>query len=96
MQLGDAGQKLGAIENQKPQAAAEAQKNGVSPAEIRKRRRAWAKVAKAVLTNLEQSSAPAAAVDAIRAPLLAAAEKATARRRAKQAAKAKQTPNAEG
>ncbi|MDI3284642.1 hypothetical protein [Polyangium sp. 15x6] len=92
MQLGDTGKQLGAVENQKPQAAAEAQKNAIAPAEVRKRMRAWAKVAGTILANLDESVAPAAMVDAIRAPLLAAAEKATARRRAKRAAKAKQAP----
>ncbi|TKD10028.1 hypothetical protein [Polyangium fumosum] len=90
LQLGETGQKLGAVENQKPQAAAEAQKVAIAPAEVRKRMRAWATVAETLLANLEQSTAPAAVVDAVRAPLLAAAEKATARRRAKRAAKAKQ------
>jgi len=91
LKLGETGQKLGAIENQKPQVAADAQKNAIAPAEVRKRMRAWAAVAETILANLEQSNAPAAAVDAMRAPLLAAAEKASARRRAKRAAKGKQT-----
>ncbi|MDI1447999.1 hypothetical protein [Polyangium sp. 6x1] len=90
LKLGETGKQLGAVENQKPQAAAEAQKNAIAPAEVRKRMRAWATLAETILANLEQSIAPAAAVDAIRAPLLAAAEKATARRRAKRAAKGKQ------
>ncbi|MDI1430619.1 hypothetical protein QHF89_14095, partial [Polyangium sorediatum] len=84
LKLGETGQKLGAIENQKPQAAAEAQKIAIAPAEVRKRTRAWATVAETILANLEQSTAPAAVVDAVRAPLLAAAEKATARRRPKR------------
>ena len=90
MQLGETGQKLGAVENQKAQAAVNAQQTTIAPAEVRRRMRAWATLAETILANLEQSTAPAALVDVVRAPLLAAAEKATARRRAKRAAKGKQ------
>jgi hypothetical protein len=51
--------------------------------------RDWATVIEAVLANLAQSAAKPEAVEAVRQPLLAAAEKATARRRAKRAAKDK-------
>lgn len=60
LQLGETGKKLGAVENQKPQAAAEAQKDAIAPAEVRKRMRAWAKVAETILANLDESAAPAA------------------------------------
>lgn len=86
--IGEVGKALGEAEAKKAAAAA-AVHQSLTPAEIRIRMRAWAALAETILSNLAQSDAPAAAIDAIRAPLLAAAEKATARRRERQAVKTK-------
>jgi len=85
--LGEAGRKLSVIEASRPKVAADAQETKIPRAEVRRRMRAWASLAETILGVLDQSSAPTAAVNSIRGPLLEAAEKATARRRAQRAAK---------
>lgn len=82
--IGDVGGQLGTVEQKRSEAAAAAKKETITAAEIRRRMRAWSDVAETILANLAQSSAPADALDAVREPLLAAAEKATQRRRDKR------------
>jgi hypothetical protein len=97
--IGVVGKQLGMIEHQKTQAAAAAEKKSLGAAEIKQRMRAWASLAETLLGNLEHSSAAPESIEAIRAPLVAAAEKASARRRDKQAAKpkgSKEAPAPEG
>jgi hypothetical protein len=90
--ISDVGRKLGQVEHQRAAAAAAAKKTDIPRAEVRRRMRDWAAVVEAVLANLAQSAAQPEAIEAIRQPVLAAAEKATARRRAKRAAKDKAPP----
>jgi hypothetical protein len=89
--LGDVGRRLGVAESKKAEAAAAAERKTIPAAEIRNRMRAWATLAETILGILDHSSAPEEAIDAIRGPLVAAAEKATARRRDRQAAKGRTT-----
>lgn len=83
--LGNVGRALGTVENQRSLAAVQAQKETITPAEVRKRMRDWAQVVETLLMNLQLSTAPADSIDALRKPLLDAVEKAAARRREKNA-----------
>jgi len=91
------GAQLGSVEQQRSEAAVAAKKEAITAAEIRRRMRAWSDVAETILANLAQSGAPAATLDAVREPLLAAAEKATQRRREKRnTMPSAQAPQGEG
>ncbi|MBK9260657.1 MAG: hypothetical protein IPM54_12650 [Polyangiaceae bacterium] len=85
--IGAVGTELGAVEGQRVVAAADAKKDTITPAEVRRRMRDWAQVAEAVLMNLELSTASEQTIEALRRPLLDVVAKATARRREKRAKK---------
>lgn len=85
--IGAVGKTLGSVEHQRSLAAAQMKKDSVTPSEVRRRMRAWARVAEAILINLDIASAPAANIEALRQPLLDAVDKAVARRRDKRASK---------
>jgi len=86
VELGAVGRELGAVENQKVTASAAAEKNTLTASEVRQRMRTWSSLAETVLANLEHSNADPTAIEAIRAPLIAADEKATTRRKERSAA----------
>jgi hypothetical protein len=67
------------VEHSKSVAAAAAEQESVSPAEVRRRMRAWAQTVETVLNALARSKAPEAMVTSIRVPVHAAVEKARSR-----------------
>jgi hypothetical protein len=87
-EIGTVGRNLGSVEDQRSLAAAQLKKDTVTPSETRRRMRDWAQVAEAILINLEMASASAEAIEALRQPLLDAADKALTRRREKRAHRA--------
>ena len=78
-EIGTVGKALGNVEHQRSLAAAQLEKDAMTRGEVRRRMREWARVAEAILTNLDIASAPVAQIDAIRQPLLDAVDKALAR-----------------
>ena len=78
-EIGTVGSTLGTVEHSKSVAAAAAEQESVSPAEVRRRMRAWAQTLETVLNALARSKAPEAMVTSIRVPVLAAVEKARSR-----------------
>ncbi len=77
--IGTVGSTLGTVEHSKSVAAAAAEQESVSPAEVRRRMRAWAQTLETVLNALARTKAPEAMVTSIRVPVLAAVEKARSR-----------------
>ncbi|MEO5729595.1 MAG: hypothetical protein ABI134_26745 [Byssovorax sp.] len=90
--LGTLGAELGAVEHSKSVTAAAAEQEAVSPAEVRRRMRAWADTLETVLGALSRSKAPAAVVTSIRVPVLDAIEKARTRVLAQRNASKKKIP----
>jgi len=81
--IGKVGASLGATEQKKSVAAAKAEKEEITPAEIRRRMRAWADTVETALRALERTKADATVVEQIQKPVADAAEKARQRRAAK-------------
>jgi len=67
------------VEHNKSVAAAAAEQEAISPAEVRRRMRAWADTLETALGALSRSKAPADVVTSIRVPVLDAIEKARTR-----------------
>jgi len=77
--IGKVGAELGTVEHNKSVAAAAAEQEAISPAEVRRRMRAWADTLETALGALSRSKAPADVVTSIRVPVLDAIEKARTR-----------------
>ncbi|MBK8257171.1 MAG: hypothetical protein IPK82_31425 [Polyangiaceae bacterium] len=71
----DTGKALEALEHERDEIAAN-KAVAASPATIQAARSRWFKVVSAILTNLEISSAPAKAIEAIRGPVVRASDRA--------------------
>ena len=91
--IGTVGAALGAVEHNKSVASAAAEQEAVSPAEVRRRMRAWADTLETVLGALSRSKAPAEVVTSIRVPVLDAIEKARTRVLAQRNAARKKIPS---
>ena len=91
--IGTVGAELGTLEHSKSVTAAAAEQEAVSPAEVRRRMRAWADTLETVLGALSRSKAPAVVVTSIRVPVLDAIEKARSRVLAQRNAARKKTPS---
>jgi hypothetical protein len=83
-QLGDVGAELGAVEQQKSVAAADAKKQTITPAIVQARMRAWVATVKAVLGALDRSTAAEGDVLQIRQPVIDAVDKARDRKLAER------------
>lgn len=93
--IGTVGAELGTVEHNKSVAAAAAEQETVSPAEVRRRMRTWADTIETALGALSRSKAPAEVVTSIRVPVLDAIEKARTRVLAQRnAAEKKKSPKA--
>jgi hypothetical protein len=93
VEIGKVGAALGETEQNKSVTAAAVENEVVTPSEIRKRMRAWAKTVALVLGALDRSKADADLIQQIRRPVEDAVEKARARRLAKQNASSKKDPD---
>lgn len=87
-QIGAVGTTLGAVEQKKSVTAAAA-KEEIAPSEVRRRMRAWVDTVELVLGALTRTKVNEAHVEQLRKPVVDAAEKARARRRAKRNAAGK-------
>lgn len=94
VEIGKVGATLGETEQKKSLAAAAVENETVTPAEVRKRMRAWATTVDLILGALDRSKANVELIQQIRQPIEDAVEKARARRLAKQNASAKKDPEA--
>ena len=96
--IGAVGAELGTVEHSKSVAADAAEQETISPAEVRRRMRAWADTLETALGALSRSKAPADVVTSIRVPVLDAIEKARTRvlaqRRAAEKKKVRPAPAA--
>lgn len=84
--IGKVGAQLGDVEREKSVALKNAKQAAVPPAEVRRRCRSAAETVEIILKALDRSKAPAAAIDAIRQPVLDTVAKARDRKLAQRAA----------
>jgi hypothetical protein len=92
VEIGKVGANLGETEQNKSIAAAAVDNESVTPAEVRRRMRAWAKTVEVVLGALDGSEAASNLIEQIRRPIEDAVEKARLRRLAKQNTDTKKDP----
>jgi hypothetical protein len=92
VEIGKVGASLAETEHNKSIAAAGVENESVTPAEVRKRMRAWATTVDLVLGALDRSKAASNLIEQIRRPIEDAVEKARLRRLAKQNTDAKKDP----